>query len=114
MADIIAYFSSDVQNARDTAELYESKISRLVSQKAKCYITQQPLIKGEIATHHIVPVSKGGTDEYENVIIIQSQVHDIIHYSENLEVAIDKLNAEYETNEKMIKKFTQIYNKSKL
>ena len=114
MADIIAYFSSDVQNARDTAELYESKISRLVSQKAKCHITQQPLIKGEIATHHIVPVSKGGTDEYENVIIIQSQVHDIIHYSENLEVAIDKLNAEYETNEKMIKKFTQIYNKSKL
>ena len=114
MADIIAYFSSDVQNARDTTELYESKISRLVSQKAKCYITQMPLIKGEIATHHITPISKGGTDEYENVIIIQSRVHDIIHYSENLEVAIDNLKAEYETDKKMIKKFTEIYNKSKL
>ena len=114
MADIIAYFSSDVHNARDTTELYESKISRLVGQRAKCYITQQPLIKGEIATHHITPISKGGTDEYENVIIIQSQVHDIIHYSDDLDTAIDKLKAEYDTNEKMIKKFTQIYNKSKL
>jgi hypothetical protein len=114
MADVIAYFSSDVYNTRDTTELYESKISRLVSQKAKCYITQKPLIKGEIATHHITPVSKGGTDEYENVIIIQSQVHDIIHYSKNLDIAINKFKAEYETNGKMIKKFTEIYNKSKL
>lgn len=114
MADIIAYFSSDVHNARDTTELYESKISRLVSQKAKCYITQKPLIKGEIATHHITPISKNGTDEYENVIIIQSQVHDIIHHTDTLEKAIERLKAEYKTNEKMIKKFTEIYNKSKL
>lgn len=114
MSEIIEYFSNDVHNARDTVELYESKISRLVSQKARCYITQKPLIKGEIATHHIIPKSKGGSDEYENVIIIQSQVHDIIHYSDNLENAIEKLKAEYETDEKMIKKFAEIYNKSNL
>lgn len=114
MADIIAYFSSDVHNARATTELYESKISRLVSQKAKCYITQQPLIKGEIATHHIIPISKGGNDEYENVIIIQSQVHDIIHYCSNLEIAIDELKANYKTDKKMIIKFTEIYKQSKL
>ena len=114
MADIIAYFSNDIQNARDTIELCESKISRLVSQNAKCYITQNMLIKGELATHHITPISKGGTDEYGNVIIIQSQVHDIIHYSNDLDDAISRLNAEYDTNEKMIKRFTEIYNKSKL
>jgi len=113
-AHIIAYFSGDVENARDTTQLYENKISRLVSQKAKCYITQQPLIKGEIATHHITPISKGGTDEYENIIIIQAQVHDIIHNTNTLEKALERLNDEYNTNKKMINKFVEIYNKSKL
>lgn len=114
MSEIIAYFSNDVFGVNDSTELYENKISRMVSQKAKCYITKTPLIKGEIATHHIIPRSKGGTDEYENVIIIHSYVHKIIHYSENLEDAIKKLKVECETDEKMIKKFTEIYNKSNL
>lgn len=112
MEKIITYFSSDVHNARDTVELYESKISRLVSQKALCYITKQPLIYGEIATHHITPVHLGGTDEYENIIIIQKRVHEIIHNSKSLQEALDMMKKEYAMGKRMEKKFTEIYMKA--
>ncbi len=112
MAKIIAYFSSDVHNERDTMELYENKISRLVSQKALCYITKTPLIYGEIDTHHILPVHLGGTDKYENIIIIQERVHELIHNSESLQEALEKLKSEYSTGKRIEKKFTEIYIKA--
>ena len=112
MAKIIAYFSSDVHNERDTTELYENKISRLISQKALCYITKTPLIYGEIATHHILPVHLGGTDKYENIIIIQERVHELIHNSESLQEALEKLKSEYSTGKRIEKKFTEIYIKA--
>lgn len=101
-----------MHNERDTTELYENKISRLVSQKALCYITKTPLIYGEIATHHILPVHLGGTDKYENIIIIQERVHELIHNSESLQEALEKLKSEYSTGKRIEKKFTEIYIKA--
>lgn len=112
MEKVIAYFSSAVHNTRDSVELYENKISRLVSQKALCYITNQPLIYGEIATHHIIPVHLGGTDEYENIIIVQERVHEIIHHSKSLQEALNMMKKEYKMGKRMEKKFTEIYTKA--
>ena len=33
----------------------------------------------EIHCHHITPRNKGGTDEYENLILVTETVHKLIH-----------------------------------
>ena len=84
----------------------------IIRNKSLCYITKQPLIYGEIATHHIIPVHLGGTDEYENIIIIQERVHEIIHNSKSLQEALDMMKKEYAMGKRMEKKFTEIYIKA--
>jgi len=111
LARIIEYFSSDVHNARDTVELYENKVSRLVSQKAKCYVTNLPLKYGEIATHHIKPKCRGGTDEYENIVIIQDVVHDILHNYPSINEAIEMMKKQYSWSKKIEKKFIDLHKK---
>ena len=36
----------------------------------------------DIHCHHKVPVSKGGTDEYANLVLVSKDVHVLIHASE--------------------------------
>ena len=112
LTELIEYFSASVFNERDTVELYESKMSRILSQKGKCYITGEPLKYGELATHHITPVASGGGDEYENVIIIDDEVHKIIHFSKDIEEAKIKMLDNYKLNKKKLKRFEEIYNKA--
>lgn len=112
LTEIIEYFSASVFNERDTVELYESKMSRILSQKGKCYITGKPLKYGELATHHITPVASRGGDEYENVIIIDDEVHKIIHFSKDIEEAKIRMLENYKLDKKKLKKFEEIYNKA--
>ena len=112
LTELIEYFSASLFNERDTVELYESKMSRVLSQKGKCYITGEPLKYGELATHHITPVVNGGGDEYENVIIIDDEVHKIIHFSKDIKEAKIKMLDNYKLNKKQLKRFEEIYNKT--
>lgn len=65
-----------------------------------------------MATHHIIPVNLGGTNEYENIVIIQEQVHILIHNSKSLQEALKNFTNEYSVNEKTKKKFIDIYKKA--
>ena len=112
LTKLIEYFSASLFNERDTVELYESKMSRVLSQKGKCYITGEPLKYGELATHHITPVTNGGGDEYENVIIIDDEVHKIIHFSKDIEEAKTRMLDNYKLDKKQLKRFEEIYNKT--
>lgn len=60
-------------------EYADNRISLFTAQYGKCAITGLPMEVHEIHCHHKVPVSKGGTDEYANLILITEAVHVIIH-----------------------------------
>lgn len=60
-------------------EYADNRISLFAAQYGKCAITGLPMEVHEIHCHHKVPVSKGGTDEYANLILITEAVHVIIH-----------------------------------
>lgn len=60
-------------------EYADNRISLFAAQYGKCAITGLPMEVYEIHCHHKVPVSKGGTDEYANLILITEAVHVIIH-----------------------------------
>ena len=57
-----------------------------MAQKGKCAVTGEEFIsKDEIHCHHKIPKSKGGTDEYENLILVTATVHKLIHAT-NVEI----------------------------
>lgn len=57
----------------------DNRISKFCGQNGKCAITKQQLEIGNLHCHHIVPTSRGGTDEYNNLMIVTTDVHKIIH-----------------------------------
>ena len=60
-------------------EYADNRISLYAAQYGKCAVTGQPLIPGELHCHHKKPVSKGGTDDYANLVLISKTVHLLIH-----------------------------------
>lgn len=62
-----------------TIEYNDNRISKYISQYGKCAITKEILEIGNMESHHIIPKSKGGTDKFDNLIFIISDVHKLIH-----------------------------------
>lgn len=60
-------------------EYMDNKISLFVAQYGKCAITGQVLMLDEIHCHHRVPANLGGSDRYENLIILHKDVHRLLH-----------------------------------
>lgn len=48
-------------------------------QKGYCSVTGVFLFSSDVHCHHILPKSLGGTDEFKNLVIVNNQVHRLIH-----------------------------------
>lgn len=67
-------------NFSSKSTLYENnRISKYVAQKGRCYITGERLMPINCICHHIQPTKMGGTDEYDNLVIIEKDYHMLIH-----------------------------------
>lgn len=64
-----------------TVEYADNRISLFAAQYGKCAITGMQLSTDDIHCHHKVPVSKGGGDEYANLILVSKDIHTVIHAS---------------------------------
>ena len=62
-----------------STEFNDNRISLYIGQLGKCAICGLPLKIGEMEVHHIKPRHIGGTDEYKNLIFINSILHKAIH-----------------------------------
>lgn len=78
-------------------EYNDNRISLYVGQNGKCPISKEPLLIGNMECHHKIPISCGGSDEYSNLIFLKTEVHKLIHA----------------TNEDTIKKYLQLLNLDK-
>lgn len=65
-----------------TIEYADNRISLYAAQYGKCGVTGRVMEAHDIHCHHKVPVSKGGTDEYANLVLVSKDVHVLIHASE--------------------------------
>lgn len=72
-----------------TIEYADNRISLYAAQYGKCAVTGEVMLRHDIHCHHKVPVSKGGTDEYANLVLISKDVHALIHATQ--EPTIEKL-----------------------
>lgn len=67
-------------------EYYDNRISLYSAQWGKCYITGKEFQSLEdMHCHHKIAKCKGGTDEYSNLVLVDKDVHTLIH-AMNMEV----------------------------
>ena len=67
-------------------EYADNRISLFAAQYGKCAIPGFPMEVHDIHCHHKVPSSKGGTDAYENLILVSKAVHVIIHVTSEITI----------------------------
>ena len=63
----------------ESIEYMDNRISKYTSQYGKCAILKTTLEYDEIHCHHKIPKYLGGTDKYENLIILHKDIHKLIH-----------------------------------
>ena len=66
----------------ESIEYNDNRISLYVAQKGVCPISRRFLTIGDMECHHKVPKSKNGTDEYKNLIFLTTDVHKLVHATE--------------------------------
>lgn len=66
-------------NPTQTNEFNDNRISLYVAQKGICAITGEQLTIGNMDCHHKKPKSLGGTDKYDNLILVIKDIHHLIH-----------------------------------
>lgn len=65
-----------------TAEFSDNRISLIIGQQGKCYITGNRLKIDNMECHHKKQKRDGGTDEYKNLVWLNGYAHKLIHCTE--------------------------------
>lgn len=68
-----------MKEPRRSIEYMDNRISLYAAQYGKCAVTGQYLQIDELHCHHKTPLIVGGTDRYDNLVIIHVDVHKLIH-----------------------------------
>ena len=79
---LVQYLLSNKEFGK-SVEYNDNRISLIAGQQGKCFITNQPLLIGEMECHHKKPKELGGTDEYGNLVWVSSDVHKLIHSTQS-------------------------------
>lgn len=94
--------------AYKSIEYNDNRLSLYSAQMGKCAITGKVMEIGDIHCHHKVPICHGGTDKYQNLVLVCEKVHKLIHTT-NPET-INKLLAELNLNSKQLKTLEKLRN----
>lgn len=94
--------------AYKSIEYNDNRLSLYSAQMGKCAITGKVMEIGDIHCHHKVPICHGGTDKYQNLVLVCEKVHKLIHAT-NPET-INKLLAELNLNSKQLKTLEKLRN----
>ncbi|MEC2075038.1 group II intron reverse transcriptase/maturase [Metabacillus fastidiosus] len=99
----------------ESIEYNDNRVSLYVGQLGKCGVTKLPLEIGDMEVHHKTPRSKGGSDEYKNLIFIRKDVHKLIHSTEEATIQkyLQKLNLDSNILDK-INKFRKLVGNDKI
>jgi RNA-directed DNA polymerase len=62
-----------------SVEYLDNRISRYSMKMGKCEVTGVFLFASDVHCHHYLPIHLGGTDKFDNLKILQKDVHKLIH-----------------------------------
>ena len=84
-------------------EYTDNRISLYAAQYGKCAVTGLELEFDEIHCHHKLPVEQGGTDVYANLVIVHTDVHTLIHATQQdpIDCYLKRLNLDSTMRKKL-------------
>lgn len=93
-------------------EFMDNRISLYAAQNGKCAILGDVLRKEEIYCHHKIPFKQGGTDQYENLVIVSEKLMELLISNDANVIAVQF--AKFHLNDKQIRKINNIRKSAKL
>ena len=70
-----------------SAEYMDNRLSLFCAQYGKCAVTGQVFsFLSDIHCHHKLPKSKGGKDNYQNLMLVHVDVHILIHATDEMTI----------------------------
>lgn len=84
----------------NSVEYMDNRLSKYSMQKGLCAITKIPLTAEYVHCHHKIPRSLGGTDKFDNLVIVHEMIHRLIHATS--EETITKIVNYFNLNAKQI------------
>ena len=91
---------------QQSVEYNDNRIALYVAQKGKCAVSGITLDANQVDCHHKKPLSLGGDDSYQNLIIVSDAVHVLIHSSS--ERTIKKYLNDLQLNSKQLAKLNNL------
>lgn len=91
---------------QQSVEYNDNRIALYIAQKGKCAVSGIALDANQIDCHHKKPLSLGGDDSYQNLIIVSDAVHILIHSSS--ERTIKKYLNDLQLNSKQLAKLNNL------
>ena len=70
-----------------SVEFNTNRLALYCAQHGCCAITKQPMEIGNIHCHHKTPQKQGGTDQYNNLVLITEELHILIHATDSKVIA---------------------------
>ncbi|HSO57453.1 MAG TPA: group II intron reverse transcriptase/maturase [Paenisporosarcina sp.] len=67
-----------------SVEYMDNRISRYSMKKGKCEITGMFLQAQNVYCHHYIPHHLGGNDKFNNLRILQIEIHELIHMTDKI------------------------------
>jgi group II intron reverse transcriptase/maturase len=90
----------------ESVEYNDNRISLYSGQRGKCYVTRKPLLLNNMEMHRKIPKSNGGTDGYNNLVLIQSEIEQLIN--EQKGIILDYLVKKLKIDEKGLKRINEL------
>jgi len=87
-------------------EFADNRISLFAAQYGRCAVTGATLLPHDIYCHHKFPSEDGGTDEYDNLVLVTESVHTLIHAT--LPETIQKYLNELQLNKTQLEKLNKL------
>lgn len=91
---------------QQSVEYNDNRIALYVAQKGKCAVSGIALDANQVDCHHKKPLSLGGDDSYQNLIIVSDAIHVLIHSSS--ERTIKKYLNDLQLNSKQLAKLNNL------
>lgn len=66
-----------------SVEYMDNRLSRYSMKMGKCEVTGNFLYAHEVHCHHKIPLSLGGTDKFNNLCILNKDIHKLVHATKN-------------------------------
>lgn len=69
----------NMNNPYESIEFRDNRVSKYSSQRGRCRVTKEFLELADIYCHRIIPKKLGGKDNFQNLVIIHRNIHQLIH-----------------------------------